>query len=212
MYNYFFIDGSALLSDIKKYRDEHLELKTKKFDPVIFSDVFFYSTDLQKFHSGSYKRVVFYFVKNDERIEKFIELPNFKKSGLISDLEIKYCGKKIPDYKKAKKWLDDQKAPNSVRDSLYKSEKAVDTKICCDALILLSLNKLDRIFLYTNDYDFIPLCQAIKSMGANINLVKLTESRVNNNLVTECDGFHTFTDMEIYEFFGAKYKSQDNNQ
>ena len=107
-------------------------------------------------------------------------MPNFKKPWAVEDLEIKYCGKKIPSYRKAEEWLDKYKAPNYVRESLYKSEKAVDTQICCDALVLLSLNKLDRLFLYSNDYDFIPVCQAIKTMWANINLVKLDKDRVND--------------------------------
>lgn len=209
-YNFFFIDGSALLNDIKRYKDEHPQLKEKKFNPLTFSSVFQYKYELSKFHSREYKRIVFYFVNNDQRIKEYIEVPDFTKPWQLEDLEIKYCGKRIPAYSKAKEWLDKNKAPTSVTDSLYKSEKAVDTKICCDALILLSVNKLDRLFLYSNDYDFIPLCQAIKIMGANINLIKLTATRVNKDLVSECDGFHTFSDHEIFTFFGSELKS--NNQ
>lgn len=117
-YNYFFIDGSTLLSDIKKYITKHPSLKGKKFDPVIFSKLFSLSNDLTPFHGRSYRRIVFYFVTNDKRVKEFIKVPDFKKSGAIEDLEIKYCGKKIPTYKKAADWLDGQKAPNYVRDSL----------------------------------------------------------------------------------------------
>lgn len=206
--NYFFIDGSALLSDVKKYKDSHLDLKDKKFDPVIFSDSFFGFSKFEQLHEGSYRRTVFYFVKDDERTNELIKIPDFAKAGVVRDLEIRHCGKKIPTYEKAKEWLEEREAPGYVMDSLYKSEKAVDTQICCDALVLLSLDKLDRLFLYSNDYDFIPLCLAIKTMGANINIVKLTDLRVNKCLIQECDGLCSFTDHEIYRFFGAEYKQQ----
>ncbi len=147
--NYFFIDGSALLSDIKKYKEEHSDLKDKKFNPVIFSSFFFKFSNFGALHSRSWRRTVFYFVKNDDRAEKLIVIPDFSKAGIVEDLEIKYCGKKIPKFEEAKNWLNDNSAPELVTDSLYKSEKAVDTQICCDSLILLFLNKLDRLFLYS---------------------------------------------------------------
>lgn len=209
--NYLLVDGSALLNDIKKYRDSHSALKNKKFNPVKFSENIFRSHNLARFHAGAYRRSVFYFVKEDERIDEYIEMPDFTKPDLIEDLEIKYCGKKIPVYKRAAKWLDEAGAPSYVLESLHKSEKAVDTQICCDAFLLLSLNKLRRLFLYTNDYDFIPLCRAIKTMGENINLIRLSEKKVNEKLAKECDGFHAFNDKEIYEFFREKLDSQQNS-
>ena len=201
--NYFYIDGSALLSDIKKQTEVKAHLKGKKFNPIIFCKIFQGSQSLRKFHENAYNRIVFYFVKNDPRIKKLIKIPDFRVPGLIEDIEIKYCGKRIPIYKKAADWLEEKRAPHYVTDSLYKSEKAVDTQICCDAFFLLALNKLDRLFLYSNDYDFIPLCGAIKTMGANINLIRLTETRVNNDLVSVCDGFHSFTADQIDNFFEA---------
>jgi len=199
--NYLFIDGSALLSDIKKYKSNHPELTDKKFSPMIFSTTFFGSKKFATFHENSSRRTVFYFVKNDKRIKELVKIPQYTKSGEINDLEIKYCGKRIPIFEKAKEWLENKKAPAYVTDSLYKSEKAVDTQICCDALVFLSLDKLDRLFLYSNDYDFIPLFKTIKTMGENISLVKLTDMKVNKDLATECDSFCSFTDDEINSFF-----------
>lgn len=43
-------------------------------------------------------------------------------------------------------------------------------------------------------------------MGANINLIQLTDSRVNKDLVREFDAFHSFKDEKIYECFGTKFK------
>lgn len=204
--NYFFIDGSSLLSDIRKLRIDRPHLSGLKFNILTFSHRFLDAWNLKQFHSGSYRRIVFYFVKNDKRVTDYIELPDFKKPGLIEDIQIKYCGKKISSHGKAEDWLEEKRAPNYVKDSLYKSEKAVDTQICCDALVLLSLNKLNRLFLYTNDYDFIPLCQSIKTMGANVNLIRLNDLRVNGDLVFECDAFFVFDDESIDKFFGIYKK------
>lgn len=202
--NYLFIDGSSLLSDIKKLKSTRKEFKDKKLNPIIFCRQFLNSWSLRQFHNSGYRRIVFYFVNNDSRVKENIVIPDFSKSGRIEDMQIKYCGKKIPVYAKAEDWLDKNSAPQFVLESLYKSEKAVDSQICCDALILLSLNKLNRLFLYTNDYDFIPLCQSIKTMGANINLIKLTEERVNIDLVKECDAFYSFSDIELKSMFEIK--------
>ena len=209
--NYFFIDGSSLLSDIRKYKIKERYLKDYKLDILTFCKYFMHDDELKQFHSSAYRRIVFYFVQNDQRVKENLILPDFKKSRLVEDIQIKYCGKKIPIYRKAEEWLEKKSAPNYVTDSLYKSEKAVDTQICCDALVLLSLNKLDRLFLYTNDFDFIPLCQSIKTMGANINLIKLTEDRVNGDLVKECDAFYTFRENQINSIFGYKEKSTTAN-
>ncbi|MBL4752730.1 MAG: NYN domain-containing protein [Flavobacteriales bacterium] len=199
--NYLFIDGSALLSDIRRYKKANPNLAAKKFNIASFTTEIFTSKRLQQFHNGGYRRAVFYFVKNDERVNQELIIPNFSEAGVVEDLQVKYCGKKIPSYKKAEEWLENQNAPNYVKDSLYKSEKAVDTQICCDALVYLSLNKLDRLFLYTNDYDFIPLCQSIKSMGANINLIKLVQEKVNALLVKECDAFFALNKTELETLF-----------
>lgn len=201
--NYFFVDGSALLSDIKKYIDKHADLVNEKFDLTSFSD-FLFSPRFAKFHGGTYRRAVFYFVERDKRIKELIKIPIFTKSEVITDLEIKYCGKRIILHERSKAWLETKKAPTYIQESLHKSEKGVDTQICCDSLVLLSLNKLDRLFLYSNDYDFIPLCRTIKTMGANISLVRLTDSRVNKDLAQECDSLCAFNDREIYSFFGMQ--------
>ena len=141
--NYLFIDGSCLLSDIKKLKSRRIEFKDKKLNVKKFCSQFVNCRSLQQFLGGGYRRIVFYFVKDDDRVKENILIPDFSKSGGVEDMQIRYCGKKIPVYAKARDWLEKNKAPQSVLDSLYKSEKAVDSQICCDALILLSLNKFN---------------------------------------------------------------------
>ena len=163
--NYFFVDGSALLGDIRRARTDlginaNAKLNLKEFA------AFFTGPRFREFVGDGYRRVVFYFVQDDERLRSFVQLPDFSRPGEVSDLRIEYCGKRIRQFEQAQKWLDDNSAPESVRECLYRSEKAVDTQICCDALQLAGTGKLDRLFLYTNDYDFVPLCRSLRQLGA----------------------------------------------
>ena len=70
-------------------------------------------------------------------------------------------------------------------------------QICCDALQLAATGKLERLFLYTNDFDFVPLCRTLRQLGANINLFRLRERGVNVALAEECDALHAMGDEEI---------------
>ena len=67
---------------------------------------------------------------------------------------------------------------------MYRAEKAVDTQLCADALQLAAVGKLDRLFLYTNDYDFAPLCRALRNLGRNVNLFRLQPLNINRELAS----------------------------
>ena len=186
--NYFFVDGSSLIADIKRLRNSNKDLKSKK--PSIKKFVkYFVGYDFKHLHGGVYKRFTFYFVNKDERIKDFFVLPNVTSPGVMEDTQIKYCGKRVPGSKRADKWIEETEIPKYVLERLKKSEKAVDTQICCDALSLACHNKLDRLFLYTNDYDYLPLCEALKTNGSNISLFRLVKTGVNKDLVENCDTF-----------------------
>jgi uncharacterized LabA/DUF88 family protein len=187
--NYFFVDGSALLGDIKRIRKLHPNQSGIRLNLKMFVQ-YFSGSLFQMYHSGAYRRFVFYFVDNDERLNSLVLLPDFTKPGEVIDLRVEFCGKRIKTFEQAKIWLDDHSAPEHVRECLYRSEKAVDTQICCDALQLAATGKLDRLFLYTNDFDFTPLCRTLRQMGTNINLFRLRGDDVNQELVKECDAFH----------------------
>ncbi|MBN2549928.1 MAG: NYN domain-containing protein [Anaerolineales bacterium] len=198
--NYFFVDGSALLSDIKKIHSANRVSPNSLFNILAFVN-YFTGPHFMEFHVGSYKRFVFYFVKGDDRLQAMIKFPDFKRPGEINDVRIEYCGKRIGQTKRAREWLDQNNAPNYVREHLYRSEKAVDTQICCDALQLAAANRLDRLFLYTNDYDYVPLCQTLRRMGSNVNLFRIRSDSVNSDLVSEFDAFHTISDNDLHSVF-----------
>ena len=201
--NYFFVDGSALLADIRKARISVGLPATAKFDILTFAR-YFTSNRFHEFHGGQYKRFVFYFVQDDERLRSSVIIPDFTRPGEVSDIRIEYCGKRIKQFEQAKEWLDQNDAPDMVRECLYRSEKAVDTQICCDALQLAATGKLERLFLYTNDYDFVPLCQTLRRMGANVNLFRIRADSVNTTLVTECDAFHVMEENDLRACFVAQ--------
>lgn len=186
---YFFIDGSALLADIARCRRELGYPEHMKFDLRCLVR-YFSGPKFSPWHYGSYRRFVFYFVSGDARLETDVIVPQAHLPGDHNDTRIEYCGKRIPGYKKAHDWLRDKNAPDFVQESLYRSEKAVDTRICCDAMHLAATGKMDRLFLYTNDYDFVPLFHSLRILGCNINLFRLSMNGVNRELAAESDALH----------------------
>ena len=193
---YFFVDGSALLGDIARAKRDLVLSATAKLNFTQFAQ-YFTSPRFASWHANSYRRFVFYFVQDDERLRSMVVLPEPHVPGAISDLRIEFCGKRIRQFELARQWLEKHNAPDSVRECIYRSEKAVDTQICCDALQLAGTNKLDRLFLYTNDYDFVPLCRSLRHLGANINLFRLRGKDVNVELAAECDALHVVDDQFI---------------
>jgi len=68
-------------------------------------------------------------------------------------------------------------------------------------LQLAAVRKMDRLFLYTNDYDFIPLCRTLKALGINVNLLRLVANGVNTELVRHVDGFNALDEQSIEQSF-----------
>ena len=197
---YFFVDGSALLGDIMRARRD-LQLGSTKLLHLTAFAQYFTSPRFASWHSNGYRRFVFYFVQDDERLRSMVVLPQPHIPGAVSDLRIEFCGRKIRQFEQARQWLDEHNAPEAVRECIYRSEKAVDTQICCDALQLAGTNKLDRLFLYTNDFDFVPLCRSLRQLGANINLFRLRGKDVNVDLANECDALHVVDEQFISQCF-----------
>jgi len=179
--NYFFVDGSALIADITFLQKKRSGFRQKKLTVVDFAHYF--TLESHRFTGGGYRRFVLYFVNNEDRIRASFWLPHFGNPDEVDDIQIKYCGKRVPGGKAVDDWIQKKTPPKSVRDRLHRTEKAVDTQICCDALQLSVKGRLDRLFLYTNDYDFLPLCNALKAAGSNISLFRLFKENTNKDLV-----------------------------
>jgi len=198
--NYFFVDGSSLIMDVINIKKSNSELATKKLDIKQFMRQFT-GVRLDRLHGNVFIRFVIYFVSNEDRIDDNIVIPAFHEPENVEDLQIRYCGKKLRGGTNINNWISRYNPPTFILERLNKAEKAVDTQICCDALQLASYGRLDRLFIYTNDYDFVPLCCTLKSMGANISLFRLEKRNINKELVKECDSFSVVPENEIVNIF-----------
>jgi uncharacterized LabA/DUF88 family protein len=198
--NYFFIDGSALTAQIRQLRREDPSFKDRKLCPKLLLHYFMVS--LPELHGGSYKRVTFYFPIGDEAaIEEYLIIPDLKKPGEVRDMYFKFCGQKLKKSAEFREFVE-TKVPTKFQDRFSKSEKGIDIEICCDAFKLASSSRLERLFLLTNDDDFIPFCRAIKEYGANISIIHLSDT-VNRNvsLLREADSYDVVQKKELQRIF-----------
>jgi hypothetical protein len=116
-------------------------------------------------------------------------MPERSRPGEVRDMHFKFCGEKL---KKSGVFdaLVEAHIPDQFRDRVSKSEKGIDIEICCDALKLASASEIDRLFLLTNDRDFIPLCKTLKEFGANISLIHLSKAtNPSVELLKEVDSY-----------------------
>jgi uncharacterized LabA/DUF88 family protein len=197
---YFFIDGSALTAQIRQLRREDASFKDRRLCPRRF--VRHFMNALLELHQGSYKRVTFYFPIGDEAaVEEYIIVPDHKKPGEVRDLHFKFCGQKLKKSAEFSEFVETA-VPSKFQDRFSKSEKGIDIEICCDAFKLASASQLERLFLLTNDDDFIPFCRMIKEFGANISIIHLSGT-VNRNisLLREADSYDVVPEQELQQIF-----------
>ena len=198
--NYFFIDGSSLLSQIRELQKKKSSFKDRKLDPILF--ITHFTASLPDLQSNEYKRAVFYFPNEDENtVKKYLVVPNFAKPGLVRDLHFKYCGKKMKGSEAFNKFVD-EKVPSRWRDRFQKSETGIDIEICCDAIKLASVGKMERLFMFTNDSDFVPLFKTLKEFGVNVSLIHLSELKGANKILTkEADSYDVIRDEVLERIF-----------
>jgi hypothetical protein len=109
--------------------------------------------------------------------------------GNVRDIHFKFCGQKLKGSAEFTAFVESA-VPTKFRDRFRKSEKGVDIEMCCDAFKLASASRLERLFLFTNDDDFLPLCKALKEFGANISIIHLTDVVAPNiSLLKETDSY-----------------------
>lgn len=190
--NYFFIDGSALRAQIHQLQRAKPAYKGRKLCPRKFLSHFMSS--LHDLHQGSYKRATFYFPKGDEAaVEEYIQVPNHRRPGEVRDLHFKFCGQKLKKSAEFEKFVKES-VPLKFQSRFSKSEKGIDIEMCCDALRLASAARIERLFILTNDGDFIPLCRTIKEFGANISIIHLSEATPpNDDSLREADSYDIIT-------------------
>ncbi len=157
---------------------------------------------LRDLHAGSYKRVTFYFPIGDETaVDDYLVVPDHKKPGEIRDIHFKFCGQKLKKSAEFSEFVETT-VPPKFKDRFSKSEKGIDIEICCDAFKLASASRLERLFLFTNDDDFIPFCRMIKEYGANISIIHLSDTVTRNvSLLREVDSYDVVPRPELQRMF-----------
>jgi uncharacterized LabA/DUF88 family protein len=199
--NYFFFDGSALCAQIRTLQKRDRSFEGRKLDPIRYVN-YLNHRSLQDLHTGHFKRVTFYFPKGGEdTVKKHLVMPKLSTPGLVRDVQFKPCGEKIRAAQQYTDWVE-KNVPQKWRDRVSKSEKGVDIEICCDALRLVSVSKLDRLFLLTNDADFVPLCRTLKELGTNVSLLHLSGLQAPNKaLLAEVDTYDVLPLVALQTLF-----------
>jgi uncharacterized LabA/DUF88 family protein len=187
--NYFFVDGSALIAQIRQLQRAEPRYRNRKLCPHKLIQHFMVMH--QDLHGGEYKRLTLYFPQGDEvTVGSFLQVPNYCNPGEVRDVHFKYCGQKLKKTAEFRKFVDEM-VPSKFQGQFAKSEKGVDVEICCDALKLAAASRLERLFLLSNDGDFIPLCRALKDFGANISIMHLASTVLpNTDLLREADSYN----------------------
>lgn len=198
--NYFFIDGSALTAQIRQLRRADVSFIGRKLCPRAFT--LYFIRALPELHGGSYKRITFYFPRGDETaIEDYLVVPDHRRPSEIRDLSFKFCGHKLKKSAEFEKFVEEQ-VPSKFHDRFAKSEKGIDIEMCCDALRLASASRIERLFLLSNDGDFIPFCRTLKEFGANISIIHLSDVVApNGDLLREADTYDVVPLIALQQMF-----------
>jgi uncharacterized LabA/DUF88 family protein len=198
--NYFFIDGSALTAQIQVLRRQDRSFEKRRL--VASQLIEFFCDNLGMLGANEFKRAIFYFPQGDEvAIEEYLVAPDFNKPGTVRDIHFKFCGQKLKGSAEFTAFVEST-VPTKFRDRFSKSEKGVDLEICCDALKLASASRMDRLFLLTNDDDFLPLCRTLKEFGSNISIIHLTDVVApNTSLLKDVDSYDVVPLLELQKMF-----------
>jgi uncharacterized LabA/DUF88 family protein len=205
--NYFFIDGSALTSQIRILQRRDASFRKRR---LIADQLLKYlCATLTELGSHEFKRATFYFAQGDEvALEEWIVVPDFHKPGAVRDIHFKYCGHKLKGSAQFAEWAST--VPSKWSDRVSKSEKGVDIELCCDALKLASASRIERLFLFTNDDDFLPLCRTLKEFGSNVSLIHLHDLiSPNLSLVKETDSYDVVPLNALHTIFTPPEATDD---
>jgi len=199
---YFFIDGSHLLSSVYSLWRLKPEFKDKKLNIRLLTEALMRKWSL---YTGSTVRVTYYFKQNEKRIKTMLLIPETDKPGEKDHWQIKECGQSIEGIPEEEL----QKLSEKYRDHFMRTEKGLDIKLTCEALILVATGRASNIVFLVNDRDYIPLFEAIQQLGGNVYLTALDSTqKIQKGLANLADKFLTL-DSELYSLFGVVRTSQE---
>ncbi len=196
------------MAQIRQLQRAKPEFRNRRLCPRKFLD--HQMTSLNDLHGGSYKRATFYFANGDDaNIADYLISPEYSVPGIVRDLHFKFCGNKLKKSVEFDKFVEES-VPQKFQGRFSKSEKGIDIEMCCDALRLASASRIGRLFLLTNDGDFIPFCRTVKEFGANISIIHLSTSNPPNaDLLREADSYDVVPDALLGQMFTPPPDSSD---
>lgn len=194
------------MAQIRQLQRARPEFRKRKLCPRKFVE--YQMNSLTDLHNGYYKRATFYFANGDEvNVSEYILTPEFHDPGVVRDINFKFCGHKLKKSAEFDKFVEES-VPQKFQTRFSKSEKGIDIEMCCDALRLAITAKMERLFLLTNDGDFIPFCRTIKEFGANISIIHLSGSNPpNKDLLREADSYDVVRHDDLNDIFGPVLES-----
>jgi len=203
--SYFIIDGSRLFSSIFEIWRTKKEFDKKKLNTGIFVLSLMRKWQI---YTSEVIRVIFYFKKGDNRIKTMLKIPKEDDPGNKEHWLIKECGQaltSIPDEELLK-------IKEKYRDHFTRSEKGLDIQLTVDTLLLVASGRANNIVFLFNDRDYVPLMEAVQSLGANTYLTALdSEQKIQKDLFKFCDKYLTF-DSELRNLFELDISVEKDRQ
>lgn len=203
--SYFFVDGSRLFSSIHEIRRTKTKYNNRKLNLNNLNEALQRKWSL---NIGPLIRTIYYFKKGDNRISTMLDIPNTSQPGNKDHWRIIECGegvKTIPD-------TELQKIDEKYRENFARSEKALDTRLVCDALLLVAKGRTFNIVALVNDRDYIPLFEAVQSLGGNMYLTALDKDQSICKELCDISDKYLTLDEELDNIFGLTPTGQIGEQ
>ena len=203
---YYIIDGSCLFSSIHELWNTRPEYKNNKLDLGKLSEALMRKWSV---NIGATIRINYYFKKNEPRMDSMLIIPQSINPGVRDHWQIKQCAENVRNTIPQEELL---KLSPKYRDLYPRSEKGLDIKLTCDTLIFAASNKASNFVFLVNDRDYVPLFEAIQTLGGNVYLTALdSKQKIHEGLSNVSDRFLTL-DEELPNIFGIEPKLKDKIQ
>lgn len=193
---YFVVDGSHLFASIYTIWRKKPKYKKKKLNIGKLTEALIRKWSI---NIGTAIRVVYYFRQKDKRLNTMLVIPETDRPGQKEHWQIRECGEGLSSVPQEEL----EKLSPEYRDHFIRSEKGLDIKLTCDALLLVARGVVSNIVFLVNDRDYIPLFQAIQDLGGNVYLTGLDGTQsIQKGLSNLADKYLTL-DEELDNIFGV---------
>ena len=185
------IDGSHLFASILKVRDNRPEYKNKKLNLTKLTEAL---TRKWGLNLGYLVRAKYYFKKTDKRLKELLTIPKSNEPGTKNHWQIVECGETLTGGVPIEQIV---KLDQKYRDYFPRSEKGLDIKLTCDALLLAATGRISNFVFLINDRDYMPLLDSIGSLGGNVYITALDSKEETQEKITNLSDLFLTLDNEL---------------